>query len=496
MKKCTSCGNSYDIPGNFCPQCGGQLVEEPASAPQVQAQPTVTGYTVTQNEFTTAPAPAKAKGKVNKKILIPIIAVVAVIALVVGGIAIFGAVSGANGPVTKVYSSVIDIFTSGDTYAVEFSGEIDGYKVSGDGLFFVNQKDKEAGFEGSAKVDGEEGSAFGYINEKDEYVAFEAFYMDEYFYVINDCYGDNDRFSYQEEFAEKTAHMTAETIFNLLPLLEDPTKIDADAIKKALPSDLNDLIDDDEFAKASFNLYAGVFEICGSDIVKKLGDEKWLEEEMGYTKSSKDGTVHSFDFSCDAPINALVEIMEEHEEEITPIIEEYEKAMIEYYKDNGWDHEISVDFDDFIDTFEDIADDAEEIKVEFAATLKGKELKKIEISINAYDDEILDFEVEFEKSKEKIDVDKDKYDKIYNELVKLAEERENANDNDYDYDYNYDDEYYGDEYYGDEYYGDEYYGDEYYGDEYYGDEYYGDEYYGDEYYGDEYYYEDEYYYDY
>ncbi len=117
---CNNCGTQNQDGAPFCTNCGASLAANPApaAAPQPTANPVVAPV---------APAP-KAKKGFNKKLITPIVAVVLVVAIIIGAIALFGGDPKDKYYVSKQVSVYYDEYgnvTEKDTY--EYYSEDDNF---------------------------------------------------------------------------------------------------------------------------------------------------------------------------------------------------------------------------------------------------------------------------------------------------------------------------------------------------------------------------------
>ncbi len=427
MKKCAQCGKSFDTQGNFCPVCGGNLINAyPPVEHASNQQPNdyVMNAVPANPSYNQSPAMPQGKPKNNKKTAKIIIAVVLAVVIAVGGIFAIKAIPALNNPFLKIYSGFMEIFTSDDTYNIDVALNAQGAEVfSVEGLLNVNCSDRTASIDGSAKIEGVEIDAIGHVNEKEELVIFEMGTREEIIYTfVNGLYGRGDFYAGEEADVQSTVLDVARAVFDLLPLLSDPTKMDSEKIYEALPEELKEEIDEMENREEAMAFMEELSNVIAPDLIKKFSDTKWLKEEMGYEKSSNDGKVYSFDFSCDTPVNAVAEVIEADKKDIEKVIAKYEDVLELEDADVG----------DLINELEDAAKGVEDVEIAFSATIKDKYLSNLDLDIKYQGEDVANIQFSAEKTTKKIDIDVDEYKAIAEDYKKAQE-----NDNYYDEEYYY-----------------------------------------------------------
>lgn len=163
---CNNCGTQNQDGAPFCTNCGAPLQAAnpaPAVAPQPTANPVVAPV---------APAP-KAKKGFNTKLLIPVVAVVLVVAIIIGAIALFG-----GDPKDKYYVSKA-VYVSYDA-----SGNVtnkETYEYYNEDDEFPGRKEESNGqVTGERKVERDKKGRITKITEKSSYGDKVVFRFDEY----------------------------------------------------------------------------------------------------------------------------------------------------------------------------------------------------------------------------------------------------------------------------------------------------------------------------
>ncbi len=467
-KECNKCKAVLSDDANFCHKCGSkdftefavQLDEsnavvtsdtpvnpnpysgqeqKPYTAPiqQPYVQPNQSPYTVPvqqpyvqpqQNQYTAPvqqpvqqtvePKQKKEKKKGKKKFLIPIIAVILVAAIAVSVFAV-PYVAMASSPLVKVGNGVVNLVTSGDTYAVSGTIEAEGDRIDFDGKFNIDYKNQTAAFDGTASCDGEKADGLGYISVADKNVILD-FDVDGYeLIMVNDIFGE-DGDCYQDNDTYDGVIKIAPVVFEALDYIDEPTdeKLttlvnDACAVIEELSGEeINITVNSDA------NPLQEVLDILADDLKKSFLDKGWLEENLGYEKTSGDGGVklHSFDFSLGDAAKALLEIAEDNKEELMPIIVDtiVDAAGDEYDIDAN---DVEDEIEDLLDEMSDEVYDLDDLDVSLSVGIKGSDIRSIDFSFGDADETYFEFDVTIEKVDGNVGVDVDSYNKRYDEML-------------------------------------------------------------------------------
>lgn len=313
--------------GSVCPGCGKPMVEGTTfcgSCGYRMAAPVNQNRPANNRKYS---APAK-----KSKLWVPIaagVALILVIALVIGMISSMG------GPLVKIGSAVKKTMKSGN-FTVDYEVEVDGESIEGTAFVDIDMKERVINMSTTVEVDGAE-VLFGIY---DGY----AFYM-----IEESGYSYSDAEDIEDELEE---------IF--------------DAYEEADGSDLGEvLVQLDElmydYAGEELSDYFDLEELeaCLKAYSKAVAKEKWLKENLGYSKDKKSGeTLYTFE----------------------PTISEFALASLPYFESAFEDSDV---YDELMEALEDEGDELDDmIDMEYTIGVKSGYLSTIEMVIDADGEEL------------------------------------------------------------------------------------------------------------
>lgn len=351
-------------------------------------------------------AKPKKKKSIGKKLAV-ILPITLVLALLIG-IGSFVLVR-YNSPLLKVSRALAKVVTSGDAYSISASATNDGstVKVSGDVKFDLKNKAVEL-TNGEYKTPNDkyyDAEGFIYCNEykaafrtsekyngvEHTHIFYNGLFMDLEDGELDYADGELDGIAFKRECEIGSI---AFDLANGDKTKEEATNEIADLMKKWAYEDGVDFDFDESDYKLDID--EKIIKKTQRDLLWKLSDTKFLEENFGYSKSKKSGiTTYSFDIDPMKAIPALYEILEPLLKEVYDAADKSELYgnYIDYMLD-GYD--VDDIYDEMMDELDDFLDESKfSLKLEFE--MKGSNIKSISLNAKA-DGDTVRATVNFEKS--------------------------------------------------------------------------------------------------
>lgn len=344
--KCPHCGGPVKPDAKFCVNCGKKIGESLADkAAKKPAPVTKPEKAAPVKKPVPVKKPEKTKPSNSKPVAAAAIAIVLVLALIVG---IATNWFGATGPAAQIARAANNTFAS-KNFTVDFEFTYDSMDVeaSGTACVAIDPEERELTLYADMVADGEAGVIAvydGYLMVGTDYGC--------YGYDISDQLDD-----YFDTYEEGTAkEISWEELLDSM-------------IYEGAYEEAEEFVD---FEK---------LESCLKSLVKKLNSKKWLKENAGYSVEKTDGiTMHGF-----APdIYTFV----------TASVAELEEAFIE-----------AEEYEDLVDTLGDAKSAFKDIDIEFVLGVKGGKLVHLEGDVSGVGE---DFQVEADFSnfgKTEFDID-------------------------------------------------------------------------------------------
>ena len=318
---CPRCGKPVQNGIAFCGGCGYRLTapvsQAPAAAPAAPVrQPRKTGYS----------APAK-----STKLWIPIAAGVALFLVVAIVISLFAS---AGGPMVKIGSAVKKTVNSGN-FTADYELEIEGESAEGTIFVDVDVKNREVAMYTYIEVDGVDITWGIYEGTM--------FMLADYGYT----------YGYTEDIQD-----ALDEIFDIYE--ETGTNNTAELLEQ-----INDLMDEYMGEELSDYVDLKVLEKSLKEFVKDASKKKWLEENLGYSRSKEKGEIlHTF----------------------TPVVYDFLMATLPYFEDCFEDSEI---YENLLEELEDVEDYlGDNVEMELTIGVKSGYLSSVEALVEIEGEEL------------------------------------------------------------------------------------------------------------